>query len=208
MGRCARVLTAKPVPHSSPRALHRRMRRLCPQQPNPAVPALHELPPAPELVSDIVAKALGRVDFGLSTCGRPALQAQPVAWWSSWLQWSTSLLKPKVGVRPIAVGELLRRLTEKCLMHHVKDSAQEHFFPVLALFFLDDGVLAGDLATCLQWQPHWQRVSALGSTCASVGWWPLETFRMATLRPTFPTQLAGWQQQGPPALRAPGRLHR
>ena len=36
--------------------------------------------------------------------------------------------KSKGGVRPIAVGELLRRLTGKCLMSHVREAAREYFF--------------------------------------------------------------------------------
>ena len=37
--------------------------------------------------------------------------------------------KPKggVSVRPIAIGEVLRRLTGKCLL--VKDEAKQHFWP-------------------------------------------------------------------------------
>ena len=37
--------------------------------------------------------------------------------------------KPKGGVRPIAIGELLRRLTGKCLMSQLHTSARQHFFP-------------------------------------------------------------------------------
>ena len=37
--------------------------------------------------------------------------------------------KPKGGVRPIAIGELLRRLTGKCLMAQVQAAGREHFFP-------------------------------------------------------------------------------
>ena len=37
--------------------------------------------------------------------------------------------KPKGGLRPIAIGEVLRRLTGKCLMESVQTAAREHFFP-------------------------------------------------------------------------------
>ena len=37
--------------------------------------------------------------------------------------------KPKGGIRPIAIGELLRRLTGKCLMTQVRTAAREHLFP-------------------------------------------------------------------------------
>ena len=40
-----------------------------------------------------------------------------------------ALPKPSGGVRPIAVGELLRRLTGKCLMALVQDDARTHFWP-------------------------------------------------------------------------------
>ena len=41
-----------------------------------------------------------------------------------------ALPKPIGGVRPIAVGEILRRLTAKCLMETVRDDARQHFAPV------------------------------------------------------------------------------
>ena len=37
--------------------------------------------------------------------------------------------KPSGGLRPIAVGEVLRRLTGKCLCSVVRDSAKEYFGP-------------------------------------------------------------------------------
>eukprot|EP00435_Cladocopium_sp_Y103_P009537 s556_g2.t1 len=41
-----------------------------------------------------------------------------------------ALPKPNGGVRPIAVGEILRRLTAKCLMEVVRDDARQQFAPV------------------------------------------------------------------------------
>ena len=40
-----------------------------------------------------------------------------------------ALPKPQGGVRPIAVGEILRRLTGKCLMGIVRNDAQSFFWP-------------------------------------------------------------------------------
>ena len=37
--------------------------------------------------------------------------------------------KPKGGLRPIAVGELLRRLTGKCLLEAVREGARDFFWP-------------------------------------------------------------------------------
>ena len=37
--------------------------------------------------------------------------------------------KPTGGVRPIAIGEVLRRLTAKCLTHMVQDDARRTFWP-------------------------------------------------------------------------------
>ena len=41
-----------------------------------------------------------------------------------------ALPKPKGGVRPIAVGEVLRRITGKCLCAAVKEEAQSFFAPL------------------------------------------------------------------------------
>ena len=43
-----------------------------------------------------------------------------------------ALPKPSGGVRPIAVGELLRRLTAKCLMHVVRAEARDYLWPAQA----------------------------------------------------------------------------
>ena len=37
--------------------------------------------------------------------------------------------KPAGGIRPIAIGETLRRLVGKCLMSTVRDDARNHFWP-------------------------------------------------------------------------------
>ena len=41
-----------------------------------------------------------------------------------------ALGKPAGGIRPIAVGEILRRLTGKCLMSVVREDARSYFWPV------------------------------------------------------------------------------
>ena len=43
-----------------------------------------------------------------------------------------ALLKPSGGVRPIAVGEVLPRLTAKCMMHVVRAEALAYFRPAQA----------------------------------------------------------------------------
>ena len=135
------------------------LRNLHPQQPAPAVPELHELPPAPELVPDTVGKAL-RSFPAASAPGPSGLRAQHLrkacspgttAGLLEQLAAVVSLLasgqacaqvapilagaslvavpKPKGGVRPIAIGEILRGLTGKCLMSHARSAARDHVFP-------------------------------------------------------------------------------
>ena len=41
----------------------------------------------------------------------------------------TALPKKDNGIRPVAVGEVLRRLTAKCLCSSFKEEAQTYFFP-------------------------------------------------------------------------------
>ena len=60
---------------------------------------------------------------------RPGLQ--PVA-----------LPKPDGGVRPIAIGEVLRRLTGKCLMHLVHEDARAHFWPAQTVVAVKAGAEA------------------------------------------------------------------
>ena len=51
-----------------------------------------------------------------------------------------ALPKPSGGVRPIAIGEVLRRLTGKCLMQLVHDDARTHFWPAQAGVAVKAGV--------------------------------------------------------------------
>ena len=41
-----------------------------------------------------------------------------------------ALLKPNGKIRPIAVGEVLRRLVAKCLCEAVKEPARKYFWPL------------------------------------------------------------------------------
>ena len=59
--------------------------------------------------------------------------------------------KKNVGLRPIAVGEVLRRLTSKCLSRAVQSDA----FDVLTPLQVGVGVKAGCEATCCSlYDPH------------------------------------------------------
>jgi hypothetical protein len=68
------------------------------------------------LVSAVNKLASGRAPSSFATwlCGAPL----------------TALAKPNGGVRPIAVGEVIRRLVAKCLMARVKQSAQALLAPL------------------------------------------------------------------------------
>lgn len=136
------------------------LQALHPVQPDPVAPPVHELPPSPELVPDAVAKALRsfpaatapgpsglRVQHLREACwpgGRDSLLEQlagVVTLLASGSAHSAAaplvaganlvaIPKPQGGVRPIAIGEVLRRLTGKCLMELVRDDARSVFFPV------------------------------------------------------------------------------
>ncbi|CAE7483229.1 unnamed protein product [Symbiodinium natans] len=135
------------------------LRALHPAQPAPEV-NFDGLPLAAEVVPDVVAKALRQLPadtapgpcglrvqhireagppgaslgmlehlaatVGLLSQGRACPQVAPVLAGASLV----ALPKPGGGVRPIAVGEILRRLTSKCLMMMVRDDARQYFAPV------------------------------------------------------------------------------
>ncbi|CAE7527627.1 unnamed protein product [Symbiodinium natans] len=135
------------------------VRELHPTHPDPVLPGEHELPVAPEIVRDVVGRALSA--FPAATAPSPSgLRAQHLrdacspgasVGFLEQLAAAASLLaqgractdaaavmagaglvvvpKTKDGVRPIAVGEILRRLTAKSLMSLVKEPARQHFFP-------------------------------------------------------------------------------
>jgi hypothetical protein len=60
----------------------------------------------------------------------------------------TALAKPNGGVRPIAVGEVIRRLVANCLMARVKQSAQELLAPLQMGVAVQGGVVY-NTHTCL-----------------------------------------------------------
>ena len=137
----------------------RALQQLHPIQPPPLACALHDLPIAPDIIADEVGKALRsfpaasapgpsglRVqhlrDALLPGSGDSLLQhltavvgllaqgqACPEAACALAGASLVAVPKPKGGIRPIAIGELLRRLTGKCLMTQVRTAAREHLFP-------------------------------------------------------------------------------
>ena len=126
----------------------------------PTSPALEGLPLAPALAVDGVARALrhfpaetapgptglrvqhvldaigdgsGVLDHltavvNLLAQGRGCLSIAPLLGGAGLV----ALPKPAGGLRPIAVGELLRRPTGKCLMQMVRDEARDYFWPAQA----------------------------------------------------------------------------
>lgn len=135
------------------------LRVLHPDGPQPTGPAMADLPVAPALEAELVARALR--SFPAETAPGPSglriqhfreclgagvgdgLLAQLTAVVNLLAQGRAcpavmpmvagaglvALPKPDGGVRPIAVGELLRRLTGKCLMQVVRSEAKAYFWP-------------------------------------------------------------------------------
>ena len=135
------------------------LQALHPAQPPPTTWPLAAQPLAPVLVPEAIARALrsfpadtaagpsglrvqhlreacaaGSADALLQQlCGVVSLLAQghacPAVAPSLAGASLVALPKPAGGVRPIAVGEILRRLTAKCLMEAVRADARQHFAP-------------------------------------------------------------------------------
>ena len=133
------------------------LQALHPAQPVPTTPELAAQPLAPVLVPDAVARALRsfpadtaagpsglRVQHLREACASGSSEAllqqlcgvvgllaqgQACAAVAPSLAGASlvALPKPNGGVRPIAVGEILRRLTAKCLMEAVRDEAPAAF---------------------------------------------------------------------------------
>ena len=64
-----------------------------------------------------------------------------------------ALKKPKGGIRPIAIGEILRRLVGKCLCAAIKDDAAAYFEPRQVGVACKLGVDAA-VHTCRSWSEH------------------------------------------------------
>ena len=154
---CAALLTQGLCPPTAETV--RALEALHPDGPLPLERPLQDLPLPPEIAADLVARSLRafpaetapgpsglRVQHLREACvvgGQDTLPAQlasvvqllaqgraPAFVAPCWPVQVWSLLpKPAGGVRPIAVGEILRRLTGKCLMTLVKDEARAHFWP-------------------------------------------------------------------------------
>eukprot|EP00435_Cladocopium_sp_Y103_P013268 s4238_g3.t1 len=137
----------------------RSLEALHPKSALPAVTPLQDLPLAPEVVPELVARCLRsfpaetapaptglRVQHLRDACvagGTDVFLTQLAAVVSLVSQSMApatiapvlagaglaALPKPCGGVRPIAVGELLRRLVGKCLMTLVRDEARQYFWP-------------------------------------------------------------------------------
>ena len=154
---CTALLSEGLLPPSADTA--RALEALHPVGTLPSTPAMHELPLAPELAAELVARALRefptetapgptglRVQHLREACvagsaehmltqltavvnilaqGRAPAAVAPVLAGAGLV----ALPKPTGGVRPIAVGEVLRRLTGKCLMAMVKEDARAYFWP-------------------------------------------------------------------------------
>ena len=135
------------------------LRALHPEQPIPVAPPMPELPLAPELEPETVVKALRSFPPGTSPGptglrAQHLLDAMPVGDENSFLQQLTAVVnllaqgqgcataapslagaglvavpKPNGGVRPIAIGEIYRRLTGKCLLQQVRAEARSFLWP-------------------------------------------------------------------------------
>ena len=154
---CAALLSKGLCPQSEETA--RALAALHPSCPAPTVQAIFELPLPPGVAPDTVARCLrafpleaapgptglraqhlrdacvvGNSDSFLAQLaevvsllaqGRAPSFVAPVLAGAGLV----TLPKPQGGVRPIAVGEILRRLTGKCLMTQVREDAQAFFWP-------------------------------------------------------------------------------
>ena len=154
---CAALLSKGLCPDNAETA--RALELLHPQRAPPAARPPQELPLAPEVAAEVVARCLRafpaetapgptglRVQHLRDACiagGHEAFLSQLTAVVNVLAQGRAppsvapvlagaglvALPKASGGVRPIAVGELLRRLTGKCLMSLVRDEARAYFWP-------------------------------------------------------------------------------
>ena len=146
------------------------LQALHPPSAPPPTPAIHDLPVAPAVEASVVATALrsfpsatapgcsglrvqhireampagvgnGLLDqlvavVNLLVQGRACPAVAPFLAGANLV----ALPKPSGGVRPIAIGEVLRRLTGKCVMQLVHDDARAHFWPAQAGVAVKAGV--------------------------------------------------------------------
>ena len=147
---CAALMSQGLCPDNAETA--KALEALHPRGSRPATRPLQELPLAPEVALEVVACCLRafpaetapgptdlRVQHLREACipgghdavmsvlaqGRAPSCAAPVLAGAGLV----ALPKPNGGIRPIAVGELLRRLTGKCLMSMVRSEASAYFWP-------------------------------------------------------------------------------
>ena len=126
----------------------RALQHLHPSQPAPAVPEWHQLPPPPDLVSDVVAQAVR--SFPAGTAPGPS-QLRPQHLLEACAAYDrvapflggaslVAVPKPNGAPRPIAIGETLRRLVGKCMMGTVKQETAQYLWPAQAGVAIPAGV--------------------------------------------------------------------
>jgi hypothetical protein len=153
---------------------------LHPPAPEPTSPPIHELPWNPEIAPSVVSKVLKSFPLDsapgpsglriqhllesltpsqgtavteqltqvvqlLAQGGAPAQLAEDFAGAKL-----LALKKPKGGIRPIAIGEVLRRIVGKCLCDTVKEDAQQFFEPLQVGVACKLGVDAA-VHSCRKW---------------------------------------------------------
>ena len=154
---CAALLSSGLAPETAETV--QELKALHPIQPPPAAVQLSDLPPPPEIAVETVARALKSFPAGSAPGPsglRPQhlLEACPPGSEHGFLDQLTAVVnllarggacrtaapfvagaklvaipKPQGGIRPIAIGESLRRLVGKCLMSMVQQDARSYFWP-------------------------------------------------------------------------------
>ncbi|CAE7837342.1 unnamed protein product [Symbiodinium sp. KB8] len=124
---CAALLSQGLCPHDAETASA--LQTLHPASSPPSDRPLQSLPLAPDIAPELVARESFLTQLAavvqLLAQGRAPSFVAPVLAGAGLV----ALPKPSGGVRPIAVGEIFRRLTGKCLMALVQQEARTHFWP-------------------------------------------------------------------------------